>query len=111
MSLNAGHFNKPIIFQKRNEGVSETGMPLTGYVDVNKDSAMVKNVSAKEYVDAKTNQNEKVVRFVVRYRKAYMSDDMYDYVIDYKGKKFEIESVINDDERDTTLTIVGRVVS
>lgn len=109
--LNSGDFDKRIIFQKKQEVVDSDGYPIEGYVDINKDWAMVKNVTAKEYVAAKSTQSENITRFVVRYRKRYELDDMYDLVIDYKGKKYEVESVINDDERSMTLTIIGRVVS
>lgn len=109
MRFTAGDFNKRIQLQAIGEGGFDAdGYPIEAQPVFQALWAMVKPVSAQEYTKEKANQTENITRFVIRYRRNLLVDDSM--VIVYKGRTFEIESVINDDEQDLTLTIIGREV-
>lgn len=110
MMLSAGKFNKRIQLQAMGEeGFDENGYPIEAKPVYRVLWAMVKPVSATEYTKERANQTENITRFVIRYRKNLLVND--DMTIVYGGRNYAIESVINDDERDITLTIIGREVS
>lgn len=106
MSLSAGNFNKRITFQSKG-GIDAEGYPIEGKVDFKTLWAMVKTISAKEYHQAKSDQSEITTRFIIRYR----TDLKEDMTILYGKRTFEIESIINDDEQNKTLTIIGKEVA
>lgn len=64
----------------------------------------IKTVRGTEYVEAAAVQSENTYRFIIRYREG-IDPHMK---IDYKGRIFDIESVLNDDELRKTLTIVAK---
>lgn len=106
--FNAGDFNKRIILRyETGGGYDEYGYPIPGQPVDKKIWAKVIPVSAKEYYEAKTLQAENVMRFIVRYR----TEIKYDMQIIYKDQTYEIESIINDYEKNKTLTIIGRNIS
>lgn len=105
----SGKFNHRIVFQQfDNEGKDSDGFPIEQWVDVKSAWAMIKTVKGSEYFSASSTQNEAVSRFVIRYTEG-LHPDMR---ITYKKKPtstertFSIESIINDDEADKTLTIM-----
>lgn len=75
-------------------------------------------VKAKAWADIRTMKGSELVlyenssvlvgksRFIIRYRKDIEST----WDIRYKGKKYEIESIVNDDERNQTITIIANAV-
>lgn len=107
--INAGQFNKRIKIQyKTEDSFDDEGYAVEGEEYSQSLWAMVKPISAKEYTKEKATQTENITRFVIRYRRNLnVTDEMK---IIYKGRTFEIESVINDYENNTTLTIIGREV-
>ncbi|NNV07499.1 head-tail adaptor protein [Geobacillus sp. MMMUD3] len=108
--MNPGLFRHRITFQKYNESaVNENGFPLEEnqrWQDIKTVWAMIKTLQGREYYEAATTQNENTIRFIVRYTIG-INPDMR---IKYKGRMFEILSVINDDERNVTMTIVAKEV-
>jgi SPP1 family predicted phage head-tail adaptor len=105
--ITAGDFNKRITLQKpSSSGVDQDGYPLPGTPLNLAVWAMVKPVSAREYTQAKADQTENIIRFVIRYRKNI--DDTW--LIFYKQRSFKIESVLNDNEENRTLTIIANEV-
>lgn len=100
----SGKFNHRITFQKlsEEEKVNEKGYPIEGWKSFLDAWAMVKTLQGREYYQAANTQNENTLRFVIRHMKN-LHPDMR---ILYKGRTFSIESIINDDEADKTLTIV-----
>lgn len=105
--MNAGSFNKRITFQRKSKDIDSDGYPVEKVEDILTVWAAVKPVSAKEFLQAKADQVENITRFVIRYRKNLFEDDM---TIRYGNRNFEIVTIINDYESDTTLTIIGREV-
>ncbi|MDO7487041.1 phage head closure protein [Peribacillus frigoritolerans] len=104
--MNAGHFNKRITIQSNNGGVDADGYPIQGTTNVVSVWAMVKPLSAKDYFEAKATQSERTTRFIIRYRTGIE----FDMTILYGQRKFEIVSIINDNEENKTLTIIGTEV-
>jgi SPP1 family predicted phage head-tail adaptor len=108
--MNPGLFRHRIAFQQYDENaVNENGFPLEEnqrWQDVKTVWAMIKTLQGREYYEAASTQNENTVRFVIRYTSG-INPDMR---IKYKDRAFEILSVINDDERNITLTIIAKEV-
>ncbi|WP_026078454.1 phage head closure protein [Saccharococcus caldoxylosilyticus] len=108
--MNPGLFRHRITFQQYDENATnENGFPLEEdqrWQDVKTVWAMIKTLQGREYYEAATTQNENTVRFVIRYTSG-INPDMR---IKYKDRKFEILSVINDDEQNITLTIIAKEV-
>lgn len=104
--MNPGLFRHRITFQESVETTNENGFPVQDWTDVKTVWAMIKTLQGREYYEAATTQNENTVRFVIRYTSG-INPDMR---IKYKDRKFEILSVINDDEQNITLTIIAKEV-
>lgn len=104
---NVGSFNKRITFQRKSKDYDADGYPVDIVENIMTVWAAVKPVSAKEFLQAKADQVENITRFVIRYRKNLIKDDM---TIRYGNRNFEIVTIINDYEDNTTLTIIGREV-
>jgi SPP1 family predicted phage head-tail adaptor len=100
--MNPGKLNKRITFQRFIEGKDADGFPLEEWQDVKTCWAMIKTLKGREYFQSATTQNENSSRFIIRYTTG-LHPDMQ---ILYKGRTFEIESIINDDEMNKTLTII-----
>lgn len=109
--MNIGLFNKRITIQKPNENTKDaSGFKLPDdqkFTDFITTWAMVKTtIVGKEVHDVGTTLSENIVRFVIRYRSG-IEPNMR---INHNGKFYEILSVINDDLKNTTLTIVTKEV-
>ncbi|WP_371017387.1 phage head closure protein [Pseudalkalibacillus sp. JSM 102089] len=103
MSVGAGKYNKRISIQVKGEGKDKDGYPIKDWQDVVKVWANVRTISAKEYFQSKQMKSEKTAQFQFRYREG-LHEDMR---IVYKDRNYEIESIINDNEENITLTIIG----
>lgn len=105
--LNAAELNKKIkLRSKTGDTVDSDGYNIPGEIVEIPVWAKIKTLQSKEYFDAKAVQSENTTVFVIRYRKD-MNEDM---VILFKDRQFEIISLINDDEKNITYTIIGREV-
>lgn len=109
--MNPGMFNKKITFQKYNpDAKNENGFPLPEdqrYTDFKTVYAAIKTIKGSEYQQANATQNEVTSRFIIRYPSGKDIDS--DMRIKFKGNRFYgIESIINDNEADVTLTIVAK---
>lgn len=102
--MNPSKFNKRITFKKEINTTDDEGYNVTQLVDVKTVWCMIKTMTGKEFVEANTTQNEVTSRFVIR----YTSDLSPDMLIDFKGRSFSILSIINDDEMNKTLTVIGK---
>ncbi|WGG47683.1 phage head closure protein [Rossellomorea sp. DA94] len=111
--MNPGRFDKRITFQKYDENaVNENGFPVDEserYSDVKTVWAMIRTLKGSEFQQSNTTKAEMTSRFVIRYSAGNGLDS--DMRILHKGKKYEIVSpLINDDEKNVTLTIVAKEV-
>lgn len=101
----AYHFNNRIEFVAEEDGGF---MPGTGG----------EVVKAKAWADIRTMKGSELVlhenssvlvgksRFIIRHR----TDIKIDWDIKHNGKKYVIESIVNDDERNQTITIIANAV-
>ncbi|MBB5356650.1 SPP1 family predicted phage head-tail adaptor [Anoxybacillus mongoliensis] len=99
-------FKHRITIQAQVGEQNENGFSSQEWQDRHHLWAAIKTLRGREYHEAATTQNENTVRFVVRYTAGITSDMR----IQYKDRTFEIVSVINDDERNVTMTIVAKEV-
>jgi SPP1 family predicted phage head-tail adaptor len=104
--MNPGQFNRRITIQSNVETKDDLGQIENSWQDSHLVWAMIKTVQGREYFEAASTQNENTVRFVIRYVKG-INPHMR---ILYNDRVFEILSVINDDERNKTLTILTKEV-
>lgn len=105
--LNAAELNKKIKFQSKSGAtVDSEGYNVPGEIVEIPVWAKVKTLQSKEYFNAKATQSENTTVFVIRYRK----DIDEDMKILLNDRVFEIVSLINDDEKNITITIIGREV-
>lgn len=101
--MNPGKLNKRITFQRKSSGKDSDGFELPeAYKDVVSVWAGAKTISGREYYQAAAVQNEKKVRWIIRYREG-LTEDMR---VKFKTRIFEIKAILDDDELKKTLTIV-----
>lgn len=102
--MNPAHLKHRITFFKEAEVEDNDGFKTTQPVDVCKVWSAIKTVSGSEYYSADATQHKNTYRFIIRYRDGLDPRMM----INYKGRIFDIESILNDDERMKTLTIIAK---
>lgn len=74
-------------------------------VEVAKLWADIKTVKGIEYFAAGATRNEVVYRFIIRYNKKVNEKQK----IIFEGKTYNIEAVLNDDERKYTMTVIASI--
>ncbi|MGS7463796.1 phage head closure protein [Bacillus paranthracis] len=97
-----------ITFQQLKEYIDpETDRPVKDWVDIKSVWCAIKTIKGREYISAaSTRENvEKTYRFITRYTKDI--DDSVKTRIKYKKRIFDMESILNDDEANRTMTIIG----
>lgn len=106
----SGKFNHRIIFQEivEGSGVDEDGFPKDDWQDVKSAWAMIKTLKGSEFQSAASTQNEVVSRFIIHFTTDLHPDMRISYKKRSESKEriFSIQSIINDDEADLTLTIM-----
>ncbi|MGM7682654.1 phage head closure protein [Cytobacillus sp. Hm23] len=109
-NYNTGQFRHRITFQIYDKNAKDQdGFPLTEeqrWKYYKKVWAKIKTVKGSEYHQAATTKNENTIRFIIRFTK----DINPDMRIIYREHAYEIESVINDDMKSKTLTIIAKEV-
>lgn len=111
--MNPGLLNKRITFQLQPEEpqTNENGFPIEVWNDVKtvwtKIETPSDRTSSAEFYEAASTYAKNTLTFVIRYTTGIHSDMR----IKYKDRYFEIvNSPINDNEANKTLTIIGREV-
>lgn len=104
--MNPGLFNKRITFQLFTETINENGFPVEYWQDVKTVWAMIRTLKGTEYYQAATTQNENSIRFVIRYTTG-LHPDMRVF---YNSRTFDVESIINNDEANKTMTVMCKEV-
>lgn len=98
------HFKNRIEIMEETEGgllPNETGEEL-----FTKAWADIRTMKGSEYTFASYTGNVDQSRFIIR----YMEGIKYHMFIRYKGLKYKIKSIVNDNENNRTLTIIGEAV-
>jgi len=100
----SGRYRHRIVFQEySSEGTDSDGFPVKGWQDVKVAWAMIKTLKGTEYFSASSTQNENQMRFIIHFTEG-LNEDM---IILHDNREFDIESILNDDEENRTLTIIG----
>lgn len=97
-----------ITFQQMQEYVDpDTDRVVTDWVDIKSVWCAVKTIKGREYLSAVTSREhvERTYRFIIRHTNGI--DDSAQTRIKYKDRFFNMESVLNDDEENLTMTIIG----
>lgn len=81
----------------------ELGQGIEQWQEVKSAWAAIKTMQGREYFAAASTQNENTTRFVIRYTTGIKPNMR----IIYKESIYDIQSVINDDEANKTLTIIA----
>lgn len=103
-NFNSGSFRHRITFLKETITVDELMQENVEMVEVATVWCMIKTVSGREYFSAASTQNENTYRFIIRYKNG-LTPDMQ---IKFNERIFDIESILNDDELNKTLTIIAK---
>jgi SPP1 family predicted phage head-tail adaptor len=110
--MNPGQFKRRIEIKQLplEEEVNENGFSTENWQSVRFSWAMIKTkddrINAYDFYMAAREQGKNTILFTIRYVTGITSQMR----VIYKSRTFEILSVINDDELNKTLTIVGREV-
>ncbi len=96
--------NHRITFLKSEDYKDELGQWIEEWVDFKKVWCAVKTVKGQEYFAAASTRSENTYRFIIRHTNE-ISTHMK---INFNGRMFEIESVLNDDEANKTITIIAK---
>lgn len=101
----AYHFNNRIEIIREEKQPEDDFFPSGNSTVVEKVIAKpwceVKTMRGNEFAGAGTIINETPIRFIIRYRKGIDTAQK----VKYKGNKYNIKSVANDDGRNETITI------
>ncbi|HEQ3553586.1 phage head closure protein [Bacillus subtilis] len=108
--MKTGDFNRRISILSYESVINEEGFTEETWLSVAEVWAAVKTTQGREFYQAATVQAERKTRFVIRYSKKMESLLKNDMRISYKGREFDIKSVINDDEANITFTIMTEEV-
>jgi SPP1 family predicted phage head-tail adaptor len=108
--MNPAKFNKRIIFQQPPKSKNENGFPSIEWTNVKTVWAKIKTNQGKskglEFNVAGSVYNESDIRFICRYTSG-ITPQMR---IIYNSRIFNILGVVNDDEKNVTLTIICKEV-
>jgi SPP1 family predicted phage head-tail adaptor len=106
----SGRFNKKIIVFGPVFTQDEIGNDKETFEEICRLWSMVKTTRGSEYFAAAQTNSENTVRFVVRYS-AFLQDifdtDKTKLEILYKSVRYDVQSIINDDEMNQTFTIIA----
>lgn len=109
--MNPAQFNKRIDIYTHTITVDELLQEEVNYDLVASVWAMVKTLQGREYIAAKQVNAEHTTRFVIRYSstvKQLIQDNSTSLEIHYDNRIYDVESIINDDERNKTFTIIAK---
>lgn len=107
-NFNSGTFRHRITIEQLQEIVDEkTDRVKKEWMPIKKCWCAIKTIKGSEYVSSalEKEQMERTYRFIIRYTPNI--DNSVQTRINYKGRIFDIESILHDDEAKKTITIVG----
>lgn len=106
----SGHYNKRITLYGPIFTQDEIGNEIETFGEIRKIWAMVKTTKGSEYAAASQSKSLNVTRFIVRY--SNLLDELFavhktKIEIHFRTLKHDVKSIINDDERNKTFTIIA----
>lgn len=102
-NFHTGLFKHKIKFFAPTVVVDDLGQAEESYIHFKDAWAMIKTMKGSEYFNAAASRNENTYRFIIHYSPGI--EPIMN--IEFKGRTFLIESVLNDDEANKTLTIIA----
>lgn len=96
MSIDVGRLNKRITFYEPIKGKDELGLTRTTLSEIKTVWASVEPTNGREYYEAQKVRSELIWNIFIRYTRSFRPTN--DMVIDYNGRKFEIQSIIDNKE-------------
>ncbi|MEK5331046.1 phage head closure protein [Lysinibacillus sp. FSL W8-0992] len=99
----ASNYRHRINFYELDEGISDSGWPTEEWIFKFSLWAGIKTLKGTEFFASAAQQYKNYYRFIVRYNKNVRVRQQ----IEFEGVRYEIESVLNDDERKQTMTIIA----
>lgn len=103
-NFHTGRRRHLIFFKAVTNTTGPNGFKVPAFEMVARAWAMIKTVSGREYNAAAAVQNQNNYRFVI----PFMPGLHEDLVLEHKGRVFEIEAILPDDEEQGTLTIIAK---
>jgi SPP1 family predicted phage head-tail adaptor len=100
--MDIGRLNKRITFYSYQEIENEYGQSVQKLIPYKTVWASVEPTTGKEYMEAQRIRNELTYKIYTR----YFADITTDMIIDFKGRKFSIVSLINYHENNEMLQFV-----
>lgn len=101
---NTGKFRNKIDIQELNpDGVNENGYPVETWQTKHSLWANIKTVKGNETISASSELNTDTYRFIVRYTSGLHAKMR----VIFKGRIFDVQAILNDDEMLNTQTIVA----
>lgn len=104
--MNPGELRNRVVIKKNTKIKNAFGEVADNWEVVAEVWANINPISGKEFFSADTVNSSVSHRIRIRYRKDITSD----MIIDYKGRTFEINSIINEYERDKILQLMCKEV-
>lgn len=106
----AYHFNNRIEIIREEQAPEDDFFPSGNSEKIEKVIANpwceVKTMKGNEFVGAGTVINEVPIRFIIRYRQGIDTAQL----VKYKGRKYNIKSIANDDGKNETITIFATMI-
>lgn len=106
----SGRFNKRIALHGPTITQDEIGNEIESFGELCKVWSKVITVKGSEYIDAARENASKTTRFIIHYStktETLLNTHKTKLMIKYKGVDYDIKSIINDDEMNTTFTIIA----
>lgn len=107
--MNPAQFNKRIILQKKEIELDDLLQEIETFVEYDPLWAMYKSSRASEVIESGREQMAKEGRFVVRWSKGlqqFINNERATFEILFNDRIYDVESAINDDEANKTITII-----
>jgi len=108
--MNPSNFNTKISLQQRDITVDEIGQEIIEYIEFGTFWASAKTTRSSEAINSGNLESLKQIRFILRYSKKLnelITLDKTHFSLIHKGIQYDVLSVINDDEKNKTVTIVA----
>ncbi len=93
--MEIGTFNKKITIQKKEVIEDGIGNQSDKWIDFHSCWAEVKEIYGREYWEARQTNEEKTIKFTIRYCKKLENINSTDYRIFFKGNQYDIYVVNN----------------
>jgi SPP1 family predicted phage head-tail adaptor len=99
---NSGNLRHRVTFQRLTEATNEVGETIQKLQDYRTVWAAIEPVTGREYYEAQKMQPELTYKITIR----YLPDITPSMLIKYKDRLFQINDIINPDERNFTLQLM-----